>query len=266
MWWRHARLLLPGLAALVVAGGCASLPGGFGQGAGGASAGGAEGGAGGGSVTVHGSSAKAPTVGPQTNSRAETDTATEPADSEGLSPRQQRILQAAEEILQTQNFVVSGQRYSYDCTGTILAIYAMAGVRLVDLFPQYTGNGVARLHGIARDRDLLYHTELPQPGDLIFWDNTYDKNGDTAWNDWLTHVGLVLRVSPDGTVDYLHHHYTKGVVRARMNLTNPETHVAEDGVVVNSPMRMRSHRHLNPDEWLSSHLYRELGAMHMIRM
>ena len=189
------------------------------------------------------------------------------AEAEGagaLSDRQRRILRAADEMLSTQNYLVSGYQYSNDCTGTILAVYAMAGIRLVDLFPRYSGNGVERLYRIAEDRALLYHDNWPRPGDLIFWDNTYDKNGDQDWNDWLTHVGLVLAIDDTGTVDYIHHDYTRGVVRARMNLLNPETHLDDDGVIVNSPMRMRSHRHLNPNEWLSSHLYRQLGALHEI--
>ncbi len=185
------------------------------------------------------------------------------ADSQGsVTATQQRIVTAAQEMLESQNFVVGERRFSYDCTGTILAIYAMAGIHVVDLFPQYTGNGVNRLYSIARDQDLLYHTLEPVAGDLIFWDNTYDKNGDKAWNDGLTHVGLVLSVDTDGTIEYVHHHYTQGVVIARMNLRNPRTHLGEDGVIVNSPMRMRSHRYLNPDEWLASHLYRELGALY----
>jgi hypothetical protein len=214
----------------------------------------------------------------QTNARANggTDVATtvrpgpdpSPVEAESepawLSERQERILRAAQTMLDTQSFLVGGYQYSYDCTGTILAIYAMAGVRLIDLFPQYSGNGVERLYRIAEDRDLLYHSEFPQPGDLIFWDNTYDKNGDKDWNDWLTHVGLVLAVDGDGNVDYIHHDYSRGVVRARMNLMNPQTYMDEDGVIVNSPMRMRRDRHLNPDEWLSSHLYRRLGAMYKI--
>ena len=187
---------------------------------------------------------------------------TEPSMS--LTERQVRILDAADELLATQNFVISGYRYAYDCTGTILAIYAMAGIPLVDLFPDYSGNGVTRLYGIAGDRDLLYHSDFPLPGDLIFWDNTYDKNGDRQWNDGLTHVGLVLSSEPDGTIEYLHHDYTKGVVRARMNLTDPDTHMGENGIIVNSPMRMRRDRPLNPDEWLASHLYRRLGALHRI--
>ncbi len=179
---------------------------------------------------------------------------------------QMRIVAAAEELLRTQQFVVRGHRYNNDCTGTILAIYAMAGIRLVDLFPRYTGGGVQRLHGIAVDHDLLYHSELPQPGDLIFWDNTYDRAGDKKWNDLLTHVGLVLSVDSSGTVEFIHYDYSKGAVKAWMNLTDPDTHIRSDGVIVNSPMRMRSHRYLNPDEWLSSHLYRELGAMYLIEL
>jgi hypothetical protein len=183
-----------------------------------------------------------------------------------LSDRQIRILRAADEISRTQNFVVNGYRYSYDCTGTILAIYAMAGVHVVDLFPRYSGNGVARLYAIARDYDLLYDTVYPVPGDLIFWDNTYDRAGDKRWNDELTHVGMVISVDSHGQIEYLHHHYTQGVVIARMNLRDPETHVGPGGVVVNSPMRMRSHRYINPDQWLASHLYRRMGALHRIPM
>lgn len=190
-------------------------------------------------------------------------TSTEETD---LSERQLRLVQAAETLLSTQNYFVGGQRYSDDCTGTVLAIYAMAGIRLIDLFPRFSGAGVERLYAIAESQNLLYHADLPQPGDLIFWDNTYDKNGDTEWNDWLTHVGLVLSVSGDGIIEYVHHDYRLGAVRANMSLLDPETHLGPDGVVVNSPMRMRSHRYLNPDEWLASHLYRRLGAMHQVEL
>jgi hypothetical protein len=192
------------------------------------------------------------------------ETGSTPGAANELSLRQQRLVESAQELLASQNFVVGDQRYSYDCTGTILAIYAMAGIHVVDLFPRYSGNGVNRLYSIARDQDLLYHSNAPQPGDLIFWDNTYDKNGDKQWNDGLTHVGIVLSVSESGIIDYVHHHYTQGVVRARMSLVNPEIHLGADGVIVNSPMRMRSHRYLNPDEWLASHLYRELGALYAV--
>jgi hypothetical protein len=181
-----------------------------------------------------------------------------------ITELQRRIVVAAEEVLATQNFVVDGYRYTRDCTGTVLNIYARAGVRLIDLFPNYTGNGVHCLYGIAEDYELLYQTYYPEPGDLIFWDNTYDKDGDGEWDDGLTHVGLVLNVDEDGTVEYVHYHYTGGVVRAHMNLLQPETHIDSEGVEINSPMRMRSHRYLNPSQWLASHLFRVLAAMYQI--
>ncbi|MFP4551646.1 MAG: CHAP domain-containing protein [Spirochaetales bacterium] len=193
-------------------------------------------------------------------------TAHRPSEAGELSSVQRDIIAAANELLSKQNFLVNGYRYSYDCTGTVLAIYAMAGIHLVDLFPRYSGNGVARLYAIGSEYDLLYHSTIPQPGDLIFWDNTYDKNGDKLWNDELTHVGLVIAVEPNGIVEYVHHDYSKGVVTAKMSLIDPQTHTDATGVLVNSPMRMRSHRHLNPDEWLASHLYRHLGALHQIHL
>ena len=160
--------------------------------------------------------------------------------------------------------MVAGHRYNNDCTGAILAIYAMAGIRLVDLFPRYSGGGVQRLHDIAADHDLLYHSESPEPGDLIFWDNTYDRAGDRRWNDELTHVGLVLNVDRNGRIEFIHYDYQQGIVSAWMNLRDAETHIGRNGIVVNSPMRMRSHRWINPDQWLASHLYRSLAAMHRI--
>jgi cell wall-associated NlpC family hydrolase len=191
----------------------------------------------------------------------------EPGEADdGLADVQMRILAAAEDLLRTQNFVVEGHRYSCDCTGVVLVIYHRAGLRLIDLFPGYSGNGVQVLNGIAGDRDLLYTSDYPAPGDLIFWDNTYDKNHDTLWNDGLTHVGLVLDVDDEGTIDFVHYDYRDGVVRARMNLLHPDTYTGDDGELVNSPMRMASHRYLNPSEWLSGQLFRVLAAMYRIEM
>ena len=188
------------------------------------------------------------------------------AADEGLTDIQLRILAAAAELLRTQNFVVDGHRYSCDCTGVVLVIYHRAGLRLIDLFPGYSGNGVQVLNGIAGDRGLLYASNYPAPGDLIFWDNTYDKNHDTLWNDGLTHVGLVLDVDDEGNIDFVHYDYRDGVVRARMNLLHPEMYTNDDGTLVNSPMRMASHRYLNPSEWLSGQLFRVLAAMYRIEM
>ncbi len=197
----------------------------------------------------------------------DTDPATPVApEVEGLSERQILLVRAAREIVETQSTVVGETTYSYDCSGTILTVYAHAGIYLVDLFGKYSGNGVARLYGIATDYKVLHTRNLPEPGDVIFWDNTYDRNQDGDWNDPLTHAGLVISVSDDGTVEFLHHNYRRGIVTASMNLLKPEIDRNDEGSELNSPMRMASQRASNPDLWLSSHLFREFACMHLIHI
>ena len=40
------------------------------------------------------------------------------------------------------------------------------------------GNGVGRIYKTLETEDLLYTTSTPLVGDIIFWDNTWDANGD----------------------------------------------------------------------------------------
>lgn len=201
---------------------------------------------------------EAPTYGAEAGSG---ETAPRPPE---LSERQRLIVEAARDIVETQSTVAGETTYSYDCTGTILTVYARAGIYLVRLFPNYTGNGVARLYGIATDYKVLHTRTLPEPGDVIFWDNTYDRNEDGKWNDPLTHAGVVVSVAADGTVEFIHHNYRRGIVMAQMNLLEPGVYQTGDGTEVNSPMRMASQRAANPDLWLASHLFREFGSLYRI--
>jgi hypothetical protein len=156
---------------------------------------------------------------------------------------------------------VGERRFRADCSGTILAIYYAAGIDLAPEFQQESGNGVQRLYAIAEDRHLAYRPELPRPGDVVFWDNTYDRNGDGLWNDELTHAGVVVDVRPDGTIQYVHYHYRRGIVLEHMNLLTPDVHLSGSRTV-NSPMRMRDPGGERPDLWLSAHLYRGAGMLY----
>jgi hypothetical protein len=173
-----------------------------------------------------------------------------------LTETQIRLVEGAGKVLGARRLKIRGRQYPLDCTGTIMAIYAYAGIDLQTPITQFSGNGVTRLYRYIESRDLLYSSDLPLPGDLIFWDNTYDRNNDGAWNDTLTHVGMVVAVDSDGTIHYIHHNYRKGIVIAHMNLLNPDT-VSLGDKRLNSAMRMRDGK-VYP-LWLSSHLYRELG-------
>jgi len=141
--------------------------------------------------------------------------------------------------------------FNLDCSGTVMAIYYYAGIDLSREFAKYSGGGTERIFRYLEDKELLYDTVTPVPGDIIFWDNTYDKNGDGIRNDNLTHVGIVVEVDDDGTITYLHEHYRKGIILETMNLEFP------DDQKKNSAMRMKGTG--MDGGWLSSHLYRILA-------
>ena len=128
---------------------------------------------------------------------------------------------------------VRGRDFPMDCTGLVLALYYEAGIDLSAEFGAYRGNGVSRLHQYLDDLELLRVQPPPAPGDLIFWDNTYDRNENQKFDDPLTHVGMVVAVDPDGTIHFIHHNYREGAVIVQMDLANP--HSWEKNV----PMRMR---------------------------
>jgi hypothetical protein len=168
----------------------------------------------------------------------------------------------ARSLLGATELVVKGRRFTWDCTGTVLAIYWYAGIDLARNFGRYTGGGVSRLYHTLQDAALLYTTREPILGDLVFWDDTYDADGDGAWDDPLTHVGMVMETAADGTISYVHLNYRKGIVIEQMNLRDPDRHQrVKDGTVtiVNSPLRMAEAGTPHPDRWLAGQLYRVLG-------
>lgn len=177
-----------------------------------------------------------------------------------LNRVQTKLVEGAHFIRGRTRLVVGGRRFNADCTGTVLAIYWYAGIDLASPLARYRGNGVTRLYNFLEEEQALYSTRRPKAGDIIFWDNTYDRNEDGRPNDYLTHTGMVVAVEEDGTVHYVHHNYRKGVVFARMNLYKPGVYtelIDGEQRIINSPMRMRGSP--NYDKWLASQLTRSFG-------
>ncbi|HUX20800.1 MAG TPA: hypothetical protein VMW69_06145, partial [Spirochaetia bacterium] len=92
-----------------------------------------------------------------------------------------------------------------------------------------------------------------------------DENGDGLWDDPLTHAGMVVGVSSNGEISYIHQNYAQGIVVEKMNLLYPNIYTRIiDGltVTVNSPMRMKG----SPPGpgWLSGQLFRALGKGYLL--
>ena len=101
---------------------------------------------------------------------------------------------------------VNGKNFMLDCSGAVAAIYYSVGIDVTKDYGKFSGNGVKRLYLALESKGLLANRkDNPLPGDVIFWDNTYDKNEDKYFgNDPLTHTAVVVGVEDDGTIQYLH--------------------------------------------------------------
>lgn len=149
------------------------------------------------------------------------------------------IVRGGLSLVGKETLVVKGITYPADCTGVVRATYAFADMDLAYRFGHYEGNGVRRIYLTLHDQGLLYATAYPVPGDIIFWDNTWDANGNKLADDELTHMGLVVAAEKDGSISYLHYHYRQGPTIESMNLLQPDIDHAKDGRQINAALRMR---------------------------
>jgi hypothetical protein len=151
---------------------------------------------------------------------------------EGGSDVRARIAAAAATALGERALIVGGVRYRFDCSGVVASIYARAGVPLLvggsapdtkGLFALAQKNGSVRRHA-------------PLPGDLVFFDDTWDENGNGRIDDPLSHVGVVERVEDNGTVVFVQRAGGR-VIRSRMNLSHPHDRVDGNGRTLNHWLR-----------------------------
>ncbi len=175
---------------------------------------------------------------------------------------QKLIVESGLSLINKRVLKINDRNFSPDCTGTILAAYWGAGLDPGKYFNLYQGNGVKRLYDMGEHYSLGYIHQLPAPGDVVIWDNTYDKDKNGKWGDLYTHAGIVVDLSDTGQISYLHYNYAQGVVVEKMNLIHPNTHTDEKGELLNSPMRMRSDRHIKPESWLAGQLFRNFVPLY----
>jgi hypothetical protein len=179
-----------------------------------------------------------------------------------LSDTQLLLVEGAHKLLGVDKLVVRGKKFTRDCVGTVCAIYYYAGIDLIKGYSKYSGGGVTSLYKYLKAHKLIYKTKNPRIGDIIFWNNTVDKDGDGKMDDGLTHVGMVVATREDGTIDYIHNDYKQGIVIAHMNLKKPDIMGEIRGgkwIMINTPVRIKVKGQENPDVLLSGQLCSWLG-------
>jgi len=97
--------------------------------------------------------------------------------------------------------------------------------------------------------------ETPEAGDLVFFDDTWDKDRDGRRDDPLTHVGVVTATNPDGRVRFVHVGSRK-LKEGFLDSKRPGAKRDRDGNTLNSPLRVRRKRDPRGTVYLAGQLLR----------
>ncbi len=155
------------------------------------------------------------------------------------APSRRAIVRTAAKLVGAKTIESNGRRVAYDCAGVTRAVFLKHGI---DLYGNNANdpeaNGVRLIHAHIRQQGTFHQGPVVHPGDLVFFNNTWDYNGDGKVNDPLTHVGIVERQEPNGTVVFISR-VAGAVERYHMNLGLPHVHKAANGRILNDYLRRK---------------------------
>ena len=148
----------------------------------------------------------------------------------------------------------------YDCAGVMRAIFSEHGIDLYAGSPAHQRiNGIRRIYENVRKHGRFHAGPTAAPGDLVFFNNTWDFNADGRANDPLTHVGLVERTEADGTVLFISR-VARAVERYRLNLNHPHRNATATGRPLNDYLRRRRANDRPDVRYLTAELFAGFGT------
>ena len=176
------------------------------------------------------------------------------------SSRRAAIVRTASQLVGATTIQANGKRIAYDCAGVTRAIFLAHGI---DLYasgsPNPNANGVRLIHHHISRHGTFHDGPIVRPGDLVFFDNTWDYNGDGIVNDPLTHVGIVERQEPDGTIVFISR-VAGAIERYRMNLALPHVHRTVEGRLLNDYIRRKDLDGPANSAYLTGQLFAAFGS------
>lgn len=163
-----------------------------------------------------------------------------------------RIAARAEELLEQKH----PNLVRRDCSGLIETVYRDLGLLLPEL--DVEGNSVKREYeGFGANQTVLH--DRPLPGDLAFFDDTWDRNKNGKVDDPLTHVTIVTEIDVDGTVTMVH--FARGhLSHLQMNLDQTHTFSVK-GKRLNDYLRVARKRDQPGTHYLAGELYQGAGRL-----
>jgi hypothetical protein len=158
-----------------------------------------------------------------------------------------------DQVLAAGQYYLDNTPFRDDCSGYVCAVYAKVGLPI--------DGSVRQLWERAEQAGAIHHRTTPNPGDIVFFDNTYDANHNRRNDDPLSHIALVLEVFDDGTILMAHGGSSQGRTTLVMNLKEPAVHRRDDGREVNDYLRRATRRDKKGTKYLASELWRAFATV-----
>jgi len=160
----------------------------------------------------------------------------------------EQIAEIALALRGKEKLLVNGTEMRFDCSGFVLAAYTLADIDV-------SGNTRALFEEASISHRL---TSVPSIGDMVFFDNTYDRNKNRRLDDSLTHIAIVVGIDSDATI-HMVHLGGSGITDLTMNLQHAATHKSPEGKLWNSYLRVNRKGEQSPR--LTGQLYRSFAVI-----
>lgn len=158
-----------------------------------------------------------------------------------LSDERQKLASVAKTFIGKSALKVGPHTFRSDCSGAIRAIFATARLRLGGIIKRAGDNDVKTIYRYVQKYGKVIKNSA-EPGDLVFFHNTYDRSRNGRMNDALTHIGLIEKI--EGDTIYFVHHLGQSVIRSRMNLAHPtQTYDPHNHTRINHILRRAQGKH-----------------------
>ncbi len=178
-----------------------------------------------------------------------------------------RRLTAKEKAVLRQKLVATALSYKgrkgIDCSGFIRKVMLRNNITIFEKqsIRRRGDNGVKIIFNTLRKYHKIFRSyKKVKPGDLIFFDNTYDKNHNRLYDDRLTHIGMVLSVDKAGTIKFIHS-TGKGIIISFLNIRYRHKYRDRNGKVINSFLRRKSRRDSHRVKYLAGELVSYFGTI-----
>ena len=176
------------------------------------------------------------------------------------APSRIAIVRTAAKLVGAKTIESNGRRIAYDCAGMTRAIFLKHGIDLYGGEPSDPhANGVRLIYAHIRQQGTFHLGPVVYPGDLVFFNNTWDYNGDGKVNDPLTHVGIVERQEQDGTIVFISR-VAGAVERYHLNLALPHVHKTVDGRILNDYLRRKDVIDPSNTSYLAGELFAQFAT------